>query len=224
MKREEPLSTGNVYHILNKSIAGYTIFTSDKDYSRMIQMLRFFAVDNKKLPRFARFLEIVDGQKTTFEELLLKETKDSDKNVQIIAYCFMPTHFHLILKQLKDGGISTFTGNLSNSYARYFNIKYKRKGRLWEDKFKNVSVDSDEQLLHLTRYIHLNPVTAGIVDNADKWRYSSYREYLKKNKAKHPICDFEDILSIDPLEYTEFVESQVEYQKELAIIKKITME
>ncbi len=224
MKRKHPLSTGNVYHILNKSIAGYTIFTSYKDYFRMIQMLQFFAVESKEFPRFARFLEVVDTQNKSFGELFFDKTKDSNRAVQIIAYCIMPTHFHLILKELKDDGISKYVGNLSNSYARYFNTKYKRKGRLWEGTFKNVLVESDEQLLHLTRYIHLNPATAGLVNDAEKWKYSSYREYLKSNEVKYPFCEFEDVPYINPSEYMKFVKDQKEYQRELARIKKVALE
>ncbi len=224
MKRKNPLSTGNVYHILNKSIAGYKIFTSYKDYSRMTQMWQFFAVEDKELPRFARFLEIAGIQNKSFEELFFDRTKDSGKAVQIIAYCIMPTHFHLILKQLKDDGISTFVGNFSNSYTRYFNTKYKRRGRLWEDKFKNILIESNEQLLHLTRYIHLNPVTAGLVDDAEKWKYSSYSEYLKSNEFESHVCEFEDILYINPSEYMKFVKDQKDYQKELARIKKVALE
>ncbi len=224
MKRKEPLYTGSVYHVLNKSIAGYKIFTSDKDYIRMTQMLRFFSVRNREIPRFARFLELVESQKKSFEEIFLSETKDNSKNVQIIAYCLMPTHFHLVLKQIKDNGISTFVGDLSNSYTRYFNTKYNRKGGLWEDRFKNIIIDSDEQLLHLTRYIHLNPVTSGLVNGADKWKYSSYPEYLKDKKIKYPLCDFKEFFSINPSNYSKFVSDRKSYQKELAIIKKLVAE
>ncbi|MCM8826817.1 MAG: hypothetical protein NC904_04785 [Candidatus Omnitrophica bacterium] len=69
---------------------------------------------------------------------------------------------------------------VSNSYARYFNIKYGRRGPLWEGTFKNVLVNNDEQLLHLTRYIHLNPTTAFLVERPEDWSFSSYREYLDK--------------------------------------------
>ncbi len=76
----------------------------------------------------------------------------------------MPTHIHLILKQLKEDGISAYMSKILNSYTCYFNRRTKRKGPLWESRFKRVEVTSDEQLLHLTRYIHLNPVTAHIVE------------------------------------------------------------
>jgi len=136
----------------------------------------------------------------------------------------MPTHFHLILKQLKKGGISTFIGNVLNSYSRYFNTKHKRGGPLWEGKFKNVSVETDEQLLHLTRYIHLNPTSAGLVKKPEEWPYSSYLEYLGKIKKINRICSYEDLIDISPLSYKNFVESRILYQRELAKIKHLILE
>lgn len=144
-----------------------------------------------------------------------------DKLVQIIAYCVMPTHIHFALKQLKDAGISLFMGNIQNSYARYFNIKYNRKGPLWESKFKAKRVNNDEQLLHLTRYIHLNPVTAGIVDNPADWAASSYAEYLKINKEEKGMCEYSELIDFDPDKYKEFVDDRISYQRELAEIKHL---
>ena len=91
----------------------------------------------------------------------------------------MPTHFHLILRQNIDNGIFNFIGNLTSSYTRYFNLKHKRKGPLWESKFNNIKIENDEQLLHLTRYIHMNPTSAGIVNNQKESKWSSYNEYIR---------------------------------------------
>lgn len=147
-----------------------------------------------------------------------------DKLVDIIAYCIMPTHFHLILKQLKDKGISTFISLISNSYTRYFNIKHKRKGPLWEKEFQNVLVSTDEQLLHLTRYVHLNPVTAFLVDKPQDWPFSSYKEFLGEVKEDDKICSFENILDITPKEYKTFVDDRISYQRELGKIRHLLLE
>ncbi len=222
MKRKHPIVTGNVYHVLNKSIAGYVIFTSHKEFVRMIQMLRFFSIDNN-LPKFSRFIE-QNSEKGKSIEQILSEKAEEGTLIDIIAYCIMPTHFHLVIRQNKDNGVSKFIGNLCNSYARYFNTKYERKGRLWEGVFKNVSVDSEEQLLHLTRYIHLNPATAGLVKKAEGWKYSSYDEYLGLSRTIFPFCKFSNLIDMSSKEYRSFVENQAEYQKELATLKKITLE
>jgi putative transposase len=134
----------------------------------------------------------------------------------------MPTHIHLILKQLAPSGISIFVGNVLNSYTRYFNLKHHRKGPLWESKFQNILVKGDEQLLHLTRYIHLNPVTALLTDKPQNWKFSSYNEYL--GQTNYPICQYKDLIEFDQNKYKKFVLDRISYQRELAIIKKITLD
>ncbi len=134
----------------------------------------------------------------------------------------MPTHLHLILKQLKENGISIFMGNLLNSYSRYFNIRYKRKGPLWEGRFKSILIENGEYLLHLTRYIHLNPTTANLVRKPEDWELSSYKEYILNKKDA--LCDYSDLLDISKKSYREFVEDRISYQKELHKIKRLILE
>ena len=208
---------------MNKSIAGYSILNSEKEYTRMIQILRFFSY-GEKLPQFSKFITYPTVQEQGFEQALQQLTNKERKLVQVFAYCLMPTHIHLILKQLQDGGISRFLGNALNAYTRYFNLRHKRQGPLWAGRFKNVTVDSDEQLLHLSRYIHLNPVTAGLTNNASKWQYSSYAEYVTPNKILYPLCDFRSFIDESPLNYRTFVDDRADYQRELAKIKKLALE
>jgi putative transposase len=111
-----------------------------------------------------------------------------------------------------------------NSYTRYFNTKHKRKGPLWESRFKSVLVETDEQLLHLTRYIHLNPVTAFLVDKPEEWKASSYNEYLLKVSGSDRTCNYDGILDIEPSSYRKFVEDRISYQRELAKIKELLIE
>ncbi len=223
MRRTEPLVTGNVYHILNKSIAGYEIFTSEREFVYMIRLIRFFSI-NESFPKFSRFVLEAESKGKSVEQLLKERENENGTNVDIIAYSIMPTHFHFILRQLKDDSISDLMGSVSGSYALNFNKDHNRKGRLWEDKFKNVPVISDEQLLHLTRYLHLNATTAGLVNNPEDWKYSSYYEYISPETVDYPFCKFRDLIDINPSEYKEFVENQKDYQRELAKIKKIALE
>ena len=148
--------------------------------------------------------------------------ENKDQMVEIIGYCLMPTHVHFILSQKIDKGISLFMNKILNSYSKYFNNKIKRRGPLWESRFKKVLVESDEQLLHLTRYVHLNPATAGLVKTPEVWKYSSYNEYLDRTKEK--ICNYSELLDIKANEYKEFVEAQIDHQKELAHIKHLMFE
>ena len=162
--RKNLLSNGETYHIFNKSIAGYKIFNTNNDYERFIKEMVFYKQGKKDL-KFSRFIEYPKDS---------EEVANKKDIVNIIAYAIMPTHFHLILRQESDNGISDYINYLQKSYTLSFNNRHKRVGPLWQGRFKNVLVQNDEQLMHLTRYIHLNAVTAHIVDKPENWNHSSY--------------------------------------------------
>ncbi|MFH1460687.1 MAG: transposase [Candidatus Omnitrophota bacterium] len=212
MPRRIELVNGKTYHIFTKSIAGFIIFNNDTEYERMLNLLKYCKGEEIGYC-YSDFIKHINN-----EHLL----KNNEQIIEIIAYCLMPTHIHFILRQNFDKGISLFMNRILNSYTKYFNSKIKRKGPLWESRFKNVNVDTDEQLWHLTRYVHLNPVTAGLLKKPESWKYSSYNEYLHKTKEK--ICNYSDVLNITPVRYKKFVEFQVDYQKELAHIKHLLLD
>lgn len=181
-------------------------------------MLSYYKIKNPPV-RFSVFSDIRDKE-SFYTRLCISQ----DNIVEIIAYCVMPTHIHLVLKQMKEDGISIFMGKVLNSYTRYFNLRSKRKGPLWESKFKNVEVATDEQLLHLTRYLHLNPVTASLVEDPHDWEFSSYKEYLGETEEDKDICNYSKLLHIVPEDYKEFVSSRKDYQRELAGLKELFLE
>jgi len=203
----------SIYHVFTKSIAGFKIFCEDKDYKRIIEMLVYYK-DNP-------FIKFSDYKKLKFKKKQAPIIKTSPL-VQILAYCIMPTHIHLVLYEKQEKGISEYMRRLLNSYTRYFNEKVKRKGPLWQSRFKKVLVNSDEQLLHLTRYVHLNPVSVGIIESPEKWWYSSYREYIGLERRR--ICEIEPFLEISEKEYKKFVEERKDYQKSLELIKHLILE
>ena len=218
--RKKPLAEGQFYHIYTKSIASFKIFHGRKDIGRMMQMLRYYQLHDRP-DKFSRFVQRNLVKKEGFNKYFHKDLAVGRKfEVQIIAYCMMPTHLHLALKQLRKNGISVFMGNILNSYTRYFNTKHKRKGPLWEGRFKNVHIGSDEQMMHLTRYIHLNPVTARLVDKPDDWPGSSYREYVAMVSDEDRICDYGHVLDFKGVNYKEFVSDRIGYQRELALLKE----
>lgn len=218
--RKNPLVNGQYYHIFNRSISGYIIFNNSDDYLRMLNIIDLCRFVDFKY-KFSEF-DVLSLKK---QSLIITELKESSQAlVEIVAYCLMPTHIHLILKQIEDKGITKYLARISNSYTRFFNIKHKRKGPLWEGHFKNVLVDSDEQLLHLTRYIHLNPCSASLVENPKDWAYSSCCEYITLDDQQGKICSFSDIISIPPKDYIRFVQDRKSYQKEISLIKKIIID
>ena len=217
--RKDDLENGEIYHIFNKSISHYKIFNNHREISKIIETVRYYQVESPpyRLSRIHSFPQKI--QNDLFESVI--ENK-KNRLVEIVCYCIMPTHMHFVLKQLKDNGISIFMNNISNSYSRYFNILHDRKGPLWVNRFKNILIQSDEQLLHLSRYIHINPTTAYLVNKPEDWEYSSYNEYINDNFEK--ICDYDGLISLSPIKYKEFVEDRIDYQQQLLKIKDMLIE
>jgi len=216
---KNPLVENSVYHILSRSIAKYQIFNTDDDYIRMVQLFRFYQV-SKPLTKYSMFFRLKGTQEFGFDQNFNFLHKEHEKLVDIIAYCLMPNHIHLVLKQLKENGISIFMANILNSYTRYFNICHKRKGPLWESKFKNILVENDKQLLHLTRYIHTNPYAARLVSKPELWKYSSYMEYIKPDQIILALCD-KSLVDIGPVNYQRFINDRKDYQRKLSEIKNL---
>lgn len=219
--RFTPLIENYYYHVFNRGVNKRYIFKSKYEYSRFILSLKFY--NSLEYPiRFSKFTMLSSDQRSEIWRRLEKEKTNSD----IISYCLMPNHFHLLLKQNTENGISKFLGNLQNSYARYFNVKNGRVGPLFQGQFKAVKIDSEEQLLHVSRYIHLNPYSsAGVktLDDLTTYPWSSLPEYI--STVNFPICKKDDILTnFKKSSYKDFVLDNAEYQKTLEDIKHLTFD
>jgi len=130
----------------------------------------------------------------SFHQLGGETAKSEERLVNIIAFCLNPNHFHFILEQLTDRGISEFMRRLSGGYTWYFNNKYERSGSLFQGVFKDVHIDSNEYLLHLSAYVNLNDrahqlggLTAKLVSSKSSWE-----EYT--NGGNEGICEKEIVL------------------------------
>ncbi|TSC92992.1 MAG: putative transposase [Candidatus Berkelbacteria bacterium Licking1014_7] len=221
MMRKKPLYTEGIFHIISRSISGYKIFNSDADFERFLYSFLYYNSQEKKVS----FSELQRSGSRTRKQIIYNynDPQKATRRVEIICYCLMPTHIHFILQQLVDGGTSKIISDTLNSYTRYFNIRHKRKGPLWESRFKSVLVETDEQLLHLTRYIHLNPVTARLIKNPQDWEYSSFKEYTRID-SKIQICKFKHLIDRDKKGYYKFCIERINRQRELAKIKKVILE
>lgn len=215
LKYQSSFSTGSFYHIINRGITNQNLFNNAWDYKRFILTLNYY-IEEKPQQKLS----------LTTKEELDKILPNSPKKplVGIMAYCLMPNHFHLLLKQVTRGGITAFMKNLQNSYTRYYNIKNKRIGTLYQGKFKAVLIEGDEQLLHVSRYIHLNPFAAKIIDRPHQYSWSSYQHYLHNRSNR--ICAPQLILEMigSPRKYREFIENYADYARALATIKKQILE
>jgi REP element-mobilizing transposase RayT len=139
-------------------------------------------------------------------------------DLKVIAYCLMPNHYHFLLRPETDHSLSPFIQRLFNSYTQAFNRQQQRKGTLFEGRVKSKLVDKDDYLLHLTRYIHLNPVEAGLVSHPGDWLYSNYLEWIGKRDSE--LCDpqFIENFFSTPSDYEAFTLADIspEVQKKLA--------
>jgi len=98
--------------------------------------------------------------------------------VTVIAYCLMPNHYHFLLRQETETPLSKFINVLFNAYVQAINRQQGRSGTLFQGRFRHVWVDRESYLVHLCRYIHLNPVKAGLVLRPEDWPYSNYLEWI----------------------------------------------
>ena len=171
-----PFASECYYHIYNRGVEKRIIFLDKWDFLRFLETLDFYR-------KFPTPMKLSDFRRGSAQ---LKKIENSKELVRIFCYSLMPNHFHLLIQQLEEGGITEFMRRLSDSYTRFFNTKYKRVGSLFQGRFKAKLVETDEYLLQLSKYIHRNvfPLT--------KWEgrvytYSSYGFYL--NGEQHPFCD-----------------------------------
>ncbi|MBI4990830.1 transposase [Candidatus Gottesmanbacteria bacterium] len=216
-----PLATGEYYHVYNRGVARQPIFLSKGDYEQMLLTLTYYRF-RKPPVRLSRFKELSkDNQKNFLVEL---ENKN-EKLVEFISFVLIPNHFHLLLRQETENGISTFTSKAINSYTKYFNTKRERVGAILQGVFKAVHVGSSEQLVHLSRYIHLNPLVSFVVreKNFLSYPWSSLPDYLR---GKSSLFDLEPVLGEfkSPGKYKEFILDQKDYARRLDEIKHLMLE
>lgn len=204
--RKIPLVNNEVYHVFNRGVAKLPIFNDKRDYNRFLETLYYYQFQGPK-PQFS--------QLKRFKEIKFDH---NPKIVEIVCYCLMSNHYHLLLRQLQDNGISEFINKLSNSYTKYFNTRHERVGPLLQGQFKAVRIESDEQLMHVSRYIHLNPITSYLIKDLKEYTLSSYLSYI--NLQKDNLCEKELILSMfkNIQQYEEFVLDQVDYARTLKLI------
>lgn len=202
---------GEHYHLYSRGVEKRTIFLDKKDHERFIKLL-FYCNGTKPV-------DIRNYKGLTFAENV---DKKGERLVSLGAYCLMPNHFHLLLKQYKDGGISVFMQKLLTAYTMYFNAKYKRTGRLFESSFKSTHANYDEYLKYLFAYIHLNPLKLISSDWIKKkmfkekktlsslwgYDYSSFQEYAGAVRDESHLLNKE--------EFPKYFENSADFIKNLS--------
>ncbi|MFH1062630.1 MAG: transposase [Candidatus Omnitrophota bacterium] len=151
-----------------------------------------------------------------FEKFLeyLEKAKEKYK-FKLYAYCLMSNHYHLFIETLQPN-LSKIMQYLNTAYTVYYNKKRKKTGHLFQGRYKSIMVDEDSYFLELTRYIHLNPVRAKMVERPGEYKWSSYKGYLKNKTDKYIDYDaLNDYLGMDSASYKEFVSNSINREDSL---------
>lgn len=187
--RKTNLVSGEIYHIYNRGVDKRDIFMDDEDRLRFVHDLFEFNDKNQTI-NLTMYLNF----KNRLKEVGLPKVNAKQREilVEILAFCLMNNHFHLMIRQKTDNGITEFMRKLGTGYTNYFNKKYKRTGALFQGKFKSVNIKKDSHLMYLPIYIHLNPLDYKFkewregkvndpkktIDFLNTYRWSSYLDYI----------------------------------------------
>jgi len=170
---------GEYYHIYNRGVEKRLIYLNDEDRWRFVTLLLLLQGE-ESFPQMSRMVLLVKSR--AFDKSIFTDFIKAN-NVELVSFCLMPNHFHLILGEVKEGGISKFMHRLLTAYTNYFNKKYKHTGHLFSGKFQSINIDRDEYLQYLSAYIHLNP------RELKNWRakevqypWSSFQDYVHENR------------------------------------------
>lgn len=220
--RKVPLVTGGIYHVFNRGVNKGEIFFFESDYRRFFRAAVHYKTKDTKFS-YEKFPNALNDPVSL--NVSLKPIKPmGPSKVQVLTYCLMPNHFHFLLKQLVDGGVTSYFRHLANSYSHYVSVKHKRVGPLFQGRFKNVLIQSQEQLLHASRYIHLNPLISDLVPDLKNYPWSSYRAHIQnyEDELVEPEIILQDFKTKG--DYERFVLDQEDYARALVEIKHLLVD
>jgi len=227
--RKEQFANNEIYHTILRAIDDNLIFKDIDDYYRGIFSIYEFNDSNPANIRRRREI------RRSFKKKIRRGRASTDfidgrnKLVDILAFCFMPNHIHLLLKQLKDNGVTKFMSKIGTGYGGYFNRKYQRKGHVFQDRFNIVPIETEEQLKIVFAYIHTNPLSIIYpqwkeirIKNPDEavgflgnYKWSSYLDCIGiKNFPSVIQKDFIVDLMNSPEGCKEFIKNWIEYKGE----------
>lgn len=212
VSRSIQFAPNEYYHVYNRGIERRLIFMDSADYKRFIALIY---IANNTEPVHIQL------QGRTLKSLL--DRRRIETLVEIIAYCLMPNHFHLLVHEKETGGISKFMQKLSTGYTMYFNTRYERSGSLFQGKFKATHIEDDRYLRYLFSYIHLNPAKLiqsdwkevgiknmeRVLAYLEEYPYSSFLDYKGTIRPENKILD----IGIAPEYFNSIPEMDAEIQE-----------
>lgn len=221
--RKNPILTDQIYHVFNCGIARQMTFSDKRDYQRFLSEVNYYRFQNPPI-RFSFYYRLLPDKQINIMKSLQEEGKEQ---VLIYCFCLMSNHFHFLLKEIFPNGIRKFMGDIQNSYAKYFNTKNKRIGSLFKEMFRAVRIETDEQFLHVGRYVHLNPYSGYLVkkiEELEDYPWSSLQLYLGKKDIDFVETDFLSSFFRTKENLRSFIFDQADYQRKLQDIKHLIFE
>ena len=199
------------YHVYNRALGKQLLFLDVEDYNTYYYYLFVYLVS---LERSAR----------RYKEIPMRLAhKNLNADLTLTSYCLMPDHIHLVLYQKAPDGVTRLMKQLTNAYTQYFNQKYKRVGPLFAGRYKAAPVLTTDSLIHLSRYIHLHPVLAGL-SLTPEYSWSSYSEFA--DPSPRNLTSPKAILNVFPsiYMYKKFVSDQKDFAKKVVKIAEIKID
>lgn len=202
--RNIPIAPGEYYHICNRGVNKQIIFHNTGDYFRFLFLILYFQ-SPISFQQISRLVEkfVRSPALDVLDEVVKKRT------VELVTFCIMPNHFHLILKESEEDGIVNYMQRVLTAYSKYYNTKYEKSGHVFQGPYRAVHITSDRQFLHTAAYIHRNPrEMKGWFNREDKYQWSSYSDYIEENRWGRLLLP--DIILEqfkDRKEYKKFVET-----------------
>lgn len=208
--------SGGFYHVYNRGVDKNNIFLEEKDYRYFLYLLKIYLLPKEETINLATNEE---------EKISLLRLNNFYQKIELLTFCLMSNHFHLLIRQNDEQSIKIFIKSLLVKYVSYFNKKYQRVGPLFQGVYKAVLIENEEQLYHVSRYIHLNPLDlVKDISLLKNYKWSSYLAYIKNWNVKWLKKDF--ILNhFNSDNYKKFVEEyQTFNKKELEIYKRLMID
>lgn len=219
--RREQFAPGEVYHLLNRGVEGRTVFLDDADRVHFLHLLAYHL----------RPSPVPFSHRTRFSQSSAPHGRQSlgELLLELLCFALMPNHFHLLVRQAAEAGVSRYMQRVLNSYARYFNTRHRRSGPLFAGQYRAVHVGTDEQLVHVSRYIHLNPYVAGLTRHPLDAPWTSLPVYVDHPREPYPPLgppvSTELVQSLIPRgEYARFLTDHAGYARALGHIKYLLLE
>lgn len=200
------------YHIYNRGAGGQKIFLTENDYNVFLSYFKIAITPEKDLS--SKDTEYIQSKNAQRKLRLL----DLSSEVELIAFCLLPNHFHLLIYQHNERGIEKLMRSIMTAYVMYFNRTYSNSGRLFQGSYKASLIDSDPYLMHITRYIHLNSIDVGL--DVGDYEHSSYQYYLGSKKAAWVKPDRVLGMYRDASDYSKFVNSYKDTKSSIDTLKK----